>query len=100
VCDAQGLIDGRAFAELSLPERLRHCAQVADFAFVDPARFRTLTTALDMRDWRVCDRFDFAHRSGPVNVYLLVAPHLAHAPLCPESAPRIDGIASLRQAAR
>ena len=100
VCDAQGLIDGRAFAELSLPERLRHCARGADFAFVDPARFRILTTALDMRDWRVCDRFDFAHRSEPVNVYLLVAPHLAHAPLCPESAPRIDGIASLRQAAR
>jgi hypothetical protein len=100
VCDAQGLIDGRAFAQLSLPERLRQCAKVADFAFVDPARFRILTTALDMSGWRVCDRFDFAHRRGPVNVYLIVAPSLARAPLCPDSAPQIDGVAQLRQAAR
>jgi hypothetical protein len=100
VCDAQGLIDGRAFAHLSLLERLRHCAQVADFAFVDPPRFHILTTALDMSGWRVCGHFDFAHRRGPVNVYLIVAPQLAHAPLCPGSAPRIDGVASLRQAAR
>jgi hypothetical protein len=100
VCDAQGLIDGRAFAQLSLPERLRQCAQGADFAFVDPARYHILTTALDMSGWRVCDRFDFAHRRGPVNVYLIVAPQLAHAPLCPASAPGIDGIDSLRQAAR
>jgi hypothetical protein len=35
-----------------------------------------------------------------VNVYLLVAPRLAHEPLCPDSAPRIDGEDSLRQAAR
>lgn len=83
VCDAQGLIDGRAFAHLSLPERLRQCATVADFAFVDPARLHILATALDMSGWRVCDRFDFAHRAGPVNVYLIVAPKLAHAPLCP-----------------
>ena len=100
VCDAQGLINGPAFARLSLPERLRHCAQVADFAFVDPPRFHILTTALDMSGWRVCDRFDFAHRTGPVNVYLIVAPRLAHEPLCPGSAPRIDGVDSLRQAAR
>ena len=100
VCDAQGLIDGRAFAHLSLPERLRQCATVADFAFVDPARFRILATALDMSGWRVCGRFDFAHRRGPVNVYLIVAPPLAHAPICPESAPPIDGVAQLRQAAR
>ena len=100
VCDAQGLIDGRAFAQLSLPERLRRCARVADFAFVDPARFHILMTALDMTGWRVCDRFDFAHRMGPVNVYLIVAPPLAHAPLCPDSAPRIEGIDSLRQAER
>jgi hypothetical protein len=100
VCDAQGLIDGRAFAQLSLPERLRRCATVADFAFVDPARFHILTRALDMSGWRVCDRFDFAHRRGPVNVYLIVAPQLAHEPFCPASAPRIDGVDQLRQAAR
>lgn len=100
VCDAQGLIDGRAFASLSLPERLRQCAKVADFAFVDPARFRILTTALDMSGWRVCDRFDFAHRRGPVNVYLIVAPQLAQAPFCPDSAPRIDSVDQLRQASR
>ena len=100
VCDAQGLIDGRAFAHLSLPDRLQHCAQVADFAFVDPARFHILTTALDMNGWRVCGRFDFAHRRGPVNVYLIVAPQLAHEPFCPASAPRIDGVDQLRQAAR
>jgi hypothetical protein len=100
VCDAQGLINGPAFARLSLPERLRRCAQVADFAFVDPPRFHILTTALDMSGWRVCGRFDFAHRTGPVNVYLIVAPRLAREPLCPGSAPRIDGVDSLRQAAR
>ncbi len=100
VCDAQGLIDGRAFARLSPPDRLQHCAQVADFAFVDPARFHILTRALDMNGWRVCDRFDFAHRRGPVNVYLIVAPSLAHAPFCPASAPHIDGVDQLRQVAR
>jgi hypothetical protein len=100
VCDAQGLIDGRAFAHLSLTDRLQHCARVADFAFVDPARFHILTTALDMNGWRVCGRFDFAHRRGPVNVYLIVAPSLAHEPFCPASAPRIDGVDQLRQAAR
>jgi hypothetical protein len=73
---------------------------VADFAFVDPARFHILTTALDMNGWRVCGRFDFAHRRGPVNVYLIVAPSLAHEPFCPASAPRIDGVDQLRQAAR
>jgi hypothetical protein len=73
---------------------------VADFAFVDPARFRILATALDMSGWRVCGRFDFAHRTGPVNVYLIVAPPLAHAPFCPDSAPLIDGVAQLRQASR
>jgi hypothetical protein len=100
VCDAQGLINGPAFARLSLPERLRHCAEVADFAFVDPPRFHILTTALDMSGWRVCGRFDFAHRRGPVNVYLIVAPQLAHEPFCPASAPRVDGVDPLRQAAR
>ncbi len=100
VCDAQGLIDGRAFASLTLPARLHQCAKVADFAFVDPARFRILSTALDMSGWRVCGRFNFAHRRGPVNVYLIVAPELARAPLCPEPAPRADGVDSLRQAAR
>jgi hypothetical protein len=100
VCDAQGLIDGPEFAQLSLPERLHHCAKVADFAFVDPARFHILRTALDMSGWRVCGRFDFAHRRGPVNVYLIVAPGLAHGSLCPESAPQIDGVAALRAAAR
>ncbi|MBS0524538.1 MAG: hypothetical protein JSS04_13000 [Proteobacteria bacterium] len=100
VCDAQGLINGPDFARLSLPERLRHCARVADFAFVDPPRFHILTTALDMRGWRVCGRFDFAHRTGPVNVYLIVAPPLAREPSCPGSAPRIDGANRLRQAAR
>ena len=100
VCDAQGLIDGRAFAQLSLPERLRACAKVAEFAFVDPPRFRILASALDMSGWRVCGRFDFAHRLGPVNVYLIVAPALARAPFCPDLAPRIDGVDSLRQAAR
>lgn len=100
VCDAQGLIDGPEFAQLTLPERLRQCAKVADFAFVDPARFQILTTALDMSGWRVCGRFDFAHRRGPVNVYLIVAPGLAHGSLCPDSAPRIDGVAALHEAAR
>jgi hypothetical protein len=100
VCDAQGLINGPDFARLSLPERLRHCARVADFAFVDPPRYRILATALDTTGWRVCDRFEFAHRKGPVNVYLLVAPRLAHEPLCPAAAPRIDRVESLRQAAR
>jgi hypothetical protein len=100
ICDAQGLINGPDFARLTLPERLRRCAQVVDFAFVDPPRFHILTSALDMSGWRVCGRFDFAHRTGPVNVYLLVAPRLAHQPLCPDSAPRIDGKDSLRQAAR
>ncbi len=100
VCDVQGLIDGRAFASLSLPERLRQCAKVADFAFVDPPRFRILASALDMSDWRVCGRFDFAHRRGPVNVYLIVAPKLAHAPFCSDSAPRTDGVDQLRQASR
>jgi hypothetical protein len=100
VCDAQGLINGPDFARLSLPERLRQCAWVAEFAFVDPPRFHILTTALDMSGWRVCGRFDFAHRTGPVNVYLIVAPQLARTPLCPDSAPRIEGEDSLRQAAR
>ncbi len=100
VCDAQGLINGPEAARLSLPERLQHCAKVAEFAFVDPSRFHILTTALDMSGWRVCDRFDFEHRRGPVTVYLIVAPQLAREPLCPGSAPQIEGVASLRQALR
>jgi hypothetical protein len=100
VCDAQGLINGPEFARLSLPERLQQCAKVAEFAFVDPPRFHILRTTLDMRGWRVCDRFDFEHRAGSVNVYLIVAPQLAHEPLCPAGAPRIEGEESLRQAAR
>jgi len=99
VCDAQGLINGPDFARLSLPDRLRHCAEVADFAFVDPPRFRILATALDMTGWRVCDHFDFAHRKGPVNVYLLVAPGLANAALCPATAPAIESVDALRRAA-
>jgi hypothetical protein len=100
VCDAQGLINGPEFARLPLPERLRRCAREAEFAFVDPARFYILRTALDMSGWRVCGRFDFEHRTGSVNVYLIVAPQLAHEPLCPAGAPRIEGEDSLRQAAR
>jgi hypothetical protein len=100
VCDAQGLINGPEAARLSLPERLRQCAKTAEFAFVDPPRFHILMTVLDMSGWRVCDRFDFEHRRGPVNVYLIVAPQLAREPLCPGSAPQIDGVASLRQALR
>jgi hypothetical protein len=102
VCDAQGLINGPALARLTLPERLQRCAAVAEFAFVDQPRYRILTTALDMRGWRLCDRFDFAHRAGPVNVYLLVAPQLAREPLCSEAALRIEGTLdfSLRAAQR
>lgn len=90
ICDAQGLINGPAFARLTLSDRLDHCSQVAEFAYVDPARFRLLATAIDMRDWRVCDRFDFAHRSAALSVYLLVAPGLAHEPLCAAAAPRVE----------
>ncbi len=90
ICDAQGLINGPAFARLTLSDRLDRCSQVAEFAYVDPARFRQLATALDMRGWRICDRFDFAHRAAPLSVYLLVAPSLAREPLCSAAAPRVD----------
>jgi hypothetical protein len=95
ICDAQGLINGTAFAHLTLSDRLDRCSQVAEFAYVDPARFRQLATALDMRGWRICDRFEFAHRSAPLSVYLLVAPSLARAPLCGVDAPRVDDEPSL-----
>ena len=98
ICDAQGLIDGPDFARLSLPERLRQCAEVADFAFVDPPRFHILTTALDMSGWRILRPLRLRPSQGPVNVYLIVAPQLAHEPLCPASAPRVDGVDPLRQA--
>jgi hypothetical protein len=98
ICDAQGLINGPSFARLTLSDRLDHCSQVAEFAYVDPARFRLLASALDMRGWRICDRFDFAHRQAPLSVYLLVAPSLAREPLCGAAAPRVDGEASLLHA--
>ena len=100
ICDAQGLINGAAFARLTLSDRLDRCSQVAEFAYVDAARFRQLATALDMRGWRICDRFDFAHRAAPLSVYLLVAPSLAREPLCSAAAPRVDDEASLRVGAR
>jgi hypothetical protein len=100
ICDAQGLINGPQFARLTLSDRLDHCSQVAEFAYVDPARFRQLATALDMRGWRICDRFDFAHRNAPLSVYLLVAPSLAREPLCAAAAPSVDGEASLRVGTR
>jgi hypothetical protein len=100
ICDAQGLINGPAFAGLTLSDRLDHCSHTAEFAYVDPARFRLLATALDMHGWRICDRFDFAHRAAPLSVYLLVAPTLAREPLCGAAAPRVEGDASLRVDAR
>jgi hypothetical protein len=96
ICDVQGLINGAAVARLPITDRLTRCSQIADFAFVDPVRFRILATALDVRAWRICDRFDFAHRRAPLSVYLLVAPGLAREPLCRADAPRAEGEPSLR----
>jgi hypothetical protein len=89
ICDVQGLINGPGFARQSIVSRLRYCAETAEFAFVDQPRFLILATALDMSDWRICGRFDFAHRKAPVAAYLLVAPGLAQSPLCPATAPQI-----------
>lgn len=100
ICDVQGLINGAGFARLPITDRLKRCAEVAEFAFVDLARFRILATALDTTGWRLCDRFDFGHRKASLSVYLIVSPSLAHEPLCNGAAPRVDGEASLHLSAR
>lgn len=57
--------------------------------FVDQLHYAMLSGALNLKDWRICDRFVFAKRSESYALYLLVDPKLAQELFCTRSAPRI-----------
>ena len=80
ICDAAGLVNGRAAAAMSVPERTKRCAiQNPDFALVNADQAGTIGKFFDFSTWRVCGQYDFANMHQPDRHYLLVKPELAAA---------------------
>ncbi|MDE3103777.1 MAG: hypothetical protein KGK08_01260 [Acidobacteriota bacterium] len=90
VCDLAGLVNGREAARLTYRQRLERCtAQPAQFLYLDAGQLTDVGLHLDLRDWRVCDTFDFANVRTMDRHYLLIP--AADEPLCT----RITGHATL-----
>ena len=78
ICDAAGLVNGRAAAALSGPRRIQRCAaQNPDFALVNADQAGTIGKFFDFSGWRVCGQYDFGNMHQPDRHYLLVRPELA-----------------------
>jgi hypothetical protein len=87
ICDADGLINGHAFAALSPKARLKRClARPTDFLFVDDAQLAELQRASRHKftGWTVCARFRFDN-VATTDAHLLVVPSRLATTLCPHS---------------
>ena len=78
ICDAAGLVNGRAAAALPGSQRIARCAaQNPDFALVNADQAGTIGKYFDFSTWRICGQYDFANMHQPDRHYLLVKPELA-----------------------
>jgi hypothetical protein len=73
ICDAAGLVDGRAFARLTLAQRLEACAdRHPDFVFGNLIQVKAITDAAQGHDWQVCTHYDFGNVRTPDTHYLVL----------------------------
>jgi hypothetical protein len=75
LCDMAGLVNGRARARLSVPERTRLCAaEHPQVAFVSYFSLGDLNNGLDLSGWSICSAYDFANLRAPDVHYLIASP--------------------------
>lgn len=73
ICDIAGLVDGRAFARLTLAQRLSACAAShPDFVFGNLGQIKRIINATQRNDWQVCTHYDFGNVRTPDRHYLLL----------------------------
>jgi hypothetical protein len=80
VCDLAGLVNGRAAASLSRPQRIKACmAEHPDFVFVSTGQIGELTTSLDFAKWQICGQYDMGNLTTLDRHFLIVKPELVAA---------------------
>ena len=83
VCDLSGLVNGRAFARTDSVRRVDVCAsRNPTVLFVRQDEARDLSKRMDLREWVVCQRFDFQNVHSLDRHYLVLPPRDA-AQKCP-----------------
>lgn len=82
ICDIAGLVDGRAFARLTGPERLAACAAShPDFVFGNLGQVKVITNAAQGYDWQVCTHYNFGN-VRTLDTHYLVLPGATAAQTC------------------
>lgn len=82
ICDIAGLVDGRAFARLTLTQRRSACAAShPDFIFGNLGQIKGIANAAQGHDWQVCTHYDFGNVRTPDRHYL-VLPGATATPTC------------------
>ena len=75
VCDLNGLVNGRAFAQASSAQRARRCAERRPVvAFVTDSQRRLLMSVLDLTGWTPCGYVDFTNVASLDRHELLLHP--------------------------
>jgi hypothetical protein len=90
LCDMAGLVNGRASAALSFPERVKACAMTRpQYAFLSTNSLWELHIDLNLKGWSVCSEYDLSNLRSPDLHYLIASPAAA-AQVCAAagSAPR------------
>jgi hypothetical protein len=83
LCDVEGLVDGRAFAAKTKPERIRACATSSpDVLFLNDFQLAEAGAFTDLSQWSVCRTYDFAGVTINDRHYLMV-PQSRAASMCP-----------------
>ena len=82
LCDLAGLVNGRAKARLSSPERAQAGLHAHPaFIFVNKGQLVPLIKMAgrtpDLSHWQVCGRYDFTNLRTPDTHYLIVSPAIS-----------------------
>jgi hypothetical protein len=75
ICDLAGLVNGRASARLTTPQRTRACAaQNPGFIFASASQIQMVGEYLPLADWQVCGQYNLVNLRRPDTHFLLVRP--------------------------
>jgi hypothetical protein len=78
ICDLAGLVNGRAAAKLTKPQRFVACAASdPDFVFLTAGQLNELARLKDLKSWTGCGQYDLVNVHSQDRHYLVVRPSLA-----------------------
>ena len=78
ICDVDGLVEGRAWAQTAVDRRMRSCVKRSpEFVFVNPQQAQELQRFIDLRTMVACSSYDLPNASGADPHTLYVASQVA-----------------------